>query len=390
MPPKAPFVHKLLKHLDHLDRESVQNYLLDLTDAVSRYEEILDHLSEGVILLSPEGRIQGINRQASLWLGVETREVGRIALPEILKDSELARFVSGHLPSLKQKVVGEIAMLAPREMRLRAFLIPLEPEKSDRSFVLILLDRSSGEKSSAEDERLQRIESLVSLAAGVAHEIGNPLNAIDIHLQLLKKEIRSLPEAKRTPFEKTIEVLQGETSRLDKIIRNFLKATRMPPLRLRTDDLNSVAEQALHFMEPELKRRKITTDYEPCRILPFFHMDRARLYQAFINLIKNAMEAMPGGGLLKIRLAQKDKVASIAFKDEGSGIAGEDMPHIFESYYTTKEEGSGLGLVSVFNTVRDHGGRIEVTSKVGKGTTFTLLLPMRQPKLQLPQYKAKL
>lgn len=96
---------------------------------------------------------------------------------------------------------------------------------------------------------------------------------------------------------------------------------------------------------------------------------------------------MPRGGKLTISTLKKEKAVILRFKDEGQGIPENDLPHIFEAYYTTKEEGSGLGLMTVFNTVREHGGRIEVTSQVGKGSAFTLLLPIREPQLQLPQYK---
>jgi signal transduction histidine kinase len=101
------------------------------------------------------------------------------------------------------------------------------------------------------------------------------------------------------------------------------------------------------------------------------------------------MEAMPKGGKVWISVTHRENVALVTFKDQGNGIDEDDLPHIFEAYYTTKEEGSGLGLMTVFNVVHEHGGRIEVRSKTGQGSTFTLLFPIRKPKLQLPQYKAK-
>ena len=201
--------------------------------------------------------------------------------------------------------------------------------------------------------------------------------------------MKDLRDPKGVRFEKTLDVIQAETLRLDRIVRNFLKAARRPPLRFRSEDLNQVLEEAIHFTGPELEAQGITVRFKPDPALPQFLMDRERLRQAFINLLKNALEAMPEPGSISIHVSHRDHLALIRFKDEGDGIKDEDLPHIFEAYFTTKEEGSGLGLMVVLNAVQEHGGRIEVLSKAGKGSTFILLLPIRRPKLQLPQYKTR-
>lgn len=385
MPRRAPFFHKLLNRLERVDRESVQKYLAALAHENSVSAEILDHLNEGVVMVTSEGRLLYVNRQASLWLGVNQEKSDRDLIGGAIQDRELAQFITSHLKGLKERLVGDVRLLTPREMTLRVILVPLEHQSPDKE-VLILFSTIQDEKLQS-DENLSRIEVLASLAAGIAHEIGNPLNSITIHLELLKKDAKSLPDPKRKSIEKTLEILSGETSRLDRIVRNFLKATRKPPLRFKTEDLNQIVSDAVHFMEPEFQDRKIKVMFRPDKLLPLFMLDRERLYQAFINLIKNAMEAMPQGGGLTIAIAHQNKVVSLRFKDQGAGISEADLPHIFDAYYTTKEEGSGLGLMTVYNVVREHGGRIDVASKPGKGSVFTLHLPIRQPKLQLPGYK---
>lgn len=384
MPRRTPFIHKLLNRLERVDRKSVQNYLTDLARENAVYGEILDHLNEGVLRVTEEGKVLYANRQASLWLGLDVENVEH-PLSEMIQDRELAPFIAHHLKGLKERWVGDVQLLVPREMTLRVFLVPLETQTSEKE-VLILLTPMMDEKSRL-DENLARMEALASLATGIAHEIGNPLNSIGIYLELLHKEAKSLPESKRKSIDKTLEVLTGETHRLDRIVRNFLKATRKPPLRFKSEDLNQIVDEAVGFMEPELRNRKIKVLFRPDKALAPFILDRERLYQAFINLIKNAMEAMSHGGNLSIAITHKDKVVSLNFKDEGSGIEESDLPHIFDAYYTTKDEGSGLGLMTVYHVVREHGGRIEVASKAGKGSVFTLHLPIRQPKLQLTQYK---
>jgi signal transduction histidine kinase len=230
------------------------------------------------------------------------------------------------------------------------------------------------------------MESLVRLAGGIAHEIGNPLNAITIHLELLKKRLAGLPEDDRKEIADSLSDIQGETRRLDRIIRNFLKATRKPPLRFRLDDLNEVIDDAISFLKPQLDAARILVKFSKDKGLPGFLMDRERLYYAFMNLVKNSMEAMPSGGSVKIALTHKQQRTVVTIADTGCGIAEKDLSRIFDIYYTTKPEGAGLGLMMVYDAIAEHGGKIEVASKLNKGTTFKVLLPIREPQLQLPHY----
>lgn len=381
MQSREPFIHKLLRRLDKVDRDSAQNYLSDLARENSTFQEILETLSEGVVIASAKGRLLYANRQALLWLGIKSRVPEQTPLTDAVADSELSKFLSANLSGLKERLVGDIQVLVPREMTLRAVMTPLEKQTAEKE-ILILLSDISNLRSEA-DLNQKTIHALSSLAAGIAHEIGNPLNAVHIHLELLKKELRDLPETKLKKIEKTLSVLTGETSRLDRIIRNFLKATRKPPLRFKHEDLNQILSECVSFMEPELRENGIKLKLQLEKSIPPFLMDKERLAQAFINLIKNAQEAMPKGGTISVSLARKESSALISFKDDGRGISEADLPHIFEAYYTTKEEGAGLGLMNVYNVVREHGGRIDVTSKESKGSLFILHLPIRQPKLQL-------
>lgn len=386
MPKQVPFIHKLLGKIDRLDRESIQNYITGLADDTALYRQILAHLNEGVLLAAPDGTLLYANQQAQLWTGTTIKSGRPLRLSQILKDRELADFILGHVPASSERAVANLSILTPREMILRVTVLPLSPD--DKKITLILLTQVTKGESLQED-KADKFQALISLAAGIAHEIGNPLNAIGIHLELLKKEVTSLADPKKKHLEKALNVLNAETARLDRIVRNFLKATRKPPLRYKLEDLNKVLEDAAGFMKPELEENKVLLELNLDPAIPVFLLDRERLYQAFINLIKNAMEAMPHGGSLKITSAYDGPVVMIRFKDEGCGITESDMPHIFEAYYTTKEEGSGLGLMTVYNAVKEHGGRIEVTSKTGKGSAFVISLPVRKPNLQLPQYKSK-
>lgn len=385
MPKSLPFVHKLVKNLDRIDRDSLERHLRELLDSHKTLENILHEIHEGVLVAQKNGDILFANSPALSWLGLNFSQNQKTNIKQIA-DSRVGEFLERNIPHLTQRLTGDFHILSPREMDVRIFLYPMEDKKEILILVLNLQTEKSKSSRKAADSS---IEGLLSLAAGIAHEIGNPLNSIAIHLALLQKEIKNLPDNKKTNFEKALSVLQAETGRLDRIVRNFLKAARKPPLRFRHENLNQILKAAIEFMSPELSENNVRIQIKTDDNIPPFLMDRERLHQAFINLIKNAMQAMPKGGRLLIRTSLKDKIAAVVIKDEGQGISEKDLPHIFEAYYTTKTEGSGLGLMTVWKTVAEHAGHIEVSSQPGSGSTFTLLLPLREPKLQLTLAKGK-
>jgi len=382
MSPKAPFILKVLNRIDRLDKESIRNYVIDLARNGENYREVLNLLPSGILVLNKGGYLSYANDQALTWLGLVRESVTqKKKFFEFISEERLKDFFKK--PPASERVSQDIRIYHPREMDLRCLQVPLKAAESEE--IVILMFNISIEKGrDAEHDRLARNESLLRLASGVAHEIGNPLNSINIHLNLMKKNIEALSPEARQPLMKTLAVIQNETIRLDQIVRNFLKATRRPPLRFKLENLNEIAREAVDFFRPELEKKDIQIHFKEDLTLPPFLFDRQRLYEVFINLIKNASEAMPDGGNIHVALSHKNKVCMIHINDEGSGIHEKDLGHIFEAYYTTKEEGSGLGLMLVYDAVSEHSGRIEVKSKLRQGTRFTILLPLREPKLQLP------
>ncbi|MDP3920842.1 MAG: ATP-binding protein [Candidatus Omnitrophota bacterium] len=382
MSEKVPFIQKLLKRLDRVDRVSLETYLLSLAGENESLREVLDRIEEGVMILGDGGGIEYVNRRASLALGLREAEgKGKTRNAQAIRDKALSEFIERNRRIPKDVVVEDVQVLIPQENYFRVYLSELEGSPGRCSVILVNL--TDIRNCRFDDEQLARIETLIRLTAGIAHEIGNPLNSIGIHIELLKREVGDLPQTKRARLMKTLDVLSSETSRLDRIIRNFLRATRKPPLRFRSENLGGLVAESVEVMKPELGRKKISVRVRKDPKMPEFYMDRERLSEVFINLIKNAMEAMKAHGTLKISVENEGKAAVVRFADTGCGIREEDLLHIFEPYFTTKEDGSGLGLMSVYQAVREHGGRIDVATGVGKGTTFTLVIPMRQPKLQI-------
>jgi len=375
---------KVLSRIDRLDRESIHSYVASLLCEKKQGEEILDRIEEGVLLLELQGLICYANRNAFLWLGFQRFFKGRTRLEELVEEPSIRQFFLECLKHPLNGVVDEFRLLSPREIYIRIHWMPLELD--EEKLVLVRLVNLTEEKNRGEEEaRLERIDSLIRLAAGVAHEIGNPLNSIQIHIELLKREAAGLPKTKQESMEKLINVIASETKRLDQIVRSFLRATRNPPLRFCLELLNEILEEAAELLRLELKKGKVRLKLTLDKSLPQFLLDRDRLHRAFINLIKNGMQAMPKGGELSISTLCKERLCLVRFEDSGRGIDEKDLPHIFEAYYTTKEEGSGLGLTQVYQAVREHGGRIDVKSTPGKGSAFTLILPIRRERLSLPQ-----
>ncbi|MGA1826624.1 MAG: sensor histidine kinase [bacterium] len=221
--------------------------------------------------------------------------------------------------------------------------------------------------------RTERLNSIGKLAAGVAHEIRNPLNAIGMTIQRFQHEYLPEAEENRKEFIHLTDVIREEVKRVDKIIGNFLNFAREPKLELQNVNILSIVEDILSIfaVEAEKQNIKIHAEYKPSQLM--CHCDPRKIKQALINIIKNAIQAMPDGGVLSINVGQTRDHVLISVRDDGVGIA--DTAKIFEIYYTSKEGGVGIGLPICQKIIEEHRGKIEVTSKVGEGTEFQILLP---------------
>jgi signal transduction histidine kinase len=199
----------------------------------------------------------------------------------------------------------------------------------------------------------------------------------------MERELKSLPREKAERLHEDLRVAREEIARLDRIINQFLRAVRPTKPDLQRASVNDIVAEALTLLEREIRDRDILVEQELGRDLPQSLVDRAQLKQAFYNLIKNALQAMRAGGILRVRTEATDTHIVVSFIDTGHGIAAEQIGRIFEPYYTTKEEGSGLGLMIVQRIVREHGGTLEVESDVGHGTTVRVKLPIHEKRMRL-------
>jgi signal transduction histidine kinase len=252
----------------------------------------------------------------------------------------------------------------------------------------------------------RKLVALGRLTAGIAHEVKNPLNAMMIHLELLRTKLRAMARQAARTAESVIaqpaggtavtlagrpevhassiaqgaiehvEVIEGEIRRLDEVVQGFLKFSRPEDLRLQPVRTLSIFDEILPVIEPEARRNGVSLEVNCPDSVDSVNGDAAMLRQAFLNLAQNAIQAMPNGGKLSLVCTpgSRERV-EVRIEDTGVGIAPENLGKIFDLYFTTKDHGTGIGLSMVYRIVQLHDGEIEVQSTPGRGTTFRLLLP---------------
>lgn len=381
---KSGFLDKLIARLDRLDPESVQTHFLRLAKEKGLLETIFQSIQEGVVVIDGKGLITYANRAAGELIGFNRETAVGKPMTRYLRDIEWDRVLELDPREWTKLGSHQIEVRYPESRYLSFYVVPLSAlESSEKGAVIILRDVTHDRKQEASLVESERLNAVRLLAAGVAHEIGNPLNALNIHLQLLDRELKKIEPRNRSTLVEYVDVARTEVARLDLIITQFLKAIRPSKPSLAKTSITGVLKEILSLLKQEIDNRGAHVELEIPADIPAIRLDKDQIKQAFFNIIKNALQAMPDGGLLLISGAASDRFLAVSFRDNGSGISPENIGHIFEPYYTTKAEGSGIGLMIVQRIIQDHGGRIDVHSKPGVGTTFTVFLPFDERRVRL-------
>jgi PAS domain S-box-containing protein len=379
------FLDKLVDRLDKLDPKSLQTQFLRLAKERGLLETIFQSVQEGLVVIDGTGRINYANRAAEQMLGFVFEQAKGRPVANYLRDIEWDRILSLDAGEWSRLIAQELEITYPEHRFVSFYVVPLASGKrigEDGALIMlrdVTRDRIA-ENTMIESERLNAVKLL---AAGVAHEIGNPLNALNIHLQLLERELNSLPEGDKAPLKELVGVARGEVGRLDVIITQFLRALRPAKPELVPTDMEALVKETLSLLRQEIEDRSIAVELHSASALPRIHVDPSQMKQAFFNIIRNAVQAMPNSGSLHVNLSCNDRYLAVVFRDSGGGIPAADLGRVFEPYFTTKARGSGLGLMIVQRIVQDHGGLIEIASRPDRGTVFSILLPLDERRVRL-------
>ncbi|KHE91296.1 MAG: hypothetical protein K8F52_12515 [Candidatus Scalindua rubra] len=221
---------------------------------------------------------------------------------------------------------------------------------------------------------------LNTLAAGLVHEIKNPLNSISINLQLLNEDLQDRNSAKDAKMSSRVQLLQKEVCRLDSILSDFLRFAKRPLLHFEECDINGIIESVLDFIGPEAMQNSIRVLKSFDTKLPKCNLDSSAIKQALLNVILNAQQAMPNGGELIVRTYQNGENIFIDITDTGVGIQKGKIDKIFQVYFSTKKTGTGLGLPTAKRIIEENKGTIDIRSEDGKGSSFLIKLPVSKSK----------
>jgi two-component system NtrC family sensor kinase len=227
---------------------------------------------------------------------------------------------------------------------------------------------------------VEKMATVGKMAAVVAHEINNPLSGILTYAKLLRKwmDHGDGGSDKRKDALECLDLIAGESRRCGELVKNLLTFSRTPPINLQTIDLNSIVDRTVRLVHHQCEMNGIQLQLEPAHDIPLVRCDPSQIEQVLLALMMNAIDAMPRGGNLWVRtgLGDSSEEVILVVRDDGVGIPADILPHIFEPFLTTKESGVGLGLAISHGIIERHDGRIEVASELGKGTTFTITLPI--------------
>ncbi len=335
-------------------------------------DNLVEHMPVGLLSLDHNDRISALNQTSETLLGLVSEDVVGEKFDAVLPD-ELVAIVDELDGGVKDIMTREVECLtaAGNYLPLELSASVLEGDEGEfLGHVLLMRDLREIRRLQKEVERSERLAALGSLAAGIAHEIRNPLSSIKGFATYFKERYREIPEDKQTA-----EIMILEVERLNRVVGELLEFARPMNLKTKQANLKEIIRHSIGMVHAQAEHKSIEIRVKLPSLDVFAHVDSDRVSQVLLNLYLNAIDAMETGGVLNIRLENSNEGAVITVRDNGCGIKKDDIGRIFDPYFTTKPSGTGLGLAIVYKIIEAHGCKIKVVSEPGRGTAISVVMP---------------
>lgn len=395
------FLKKAYKKIDKLNLDQVSDLMETLIRENENLTSIFESLSTGLIIVDTEWNLVHHNKASERLLHFSPDPDGN-KIWSVLEDEEIADFLENCANQQKTNIREEFSIPFGESFHFVTVkigsLVTLSGHgqtKTVAGAIITVDDVTQQRQSEILLRRMESMSRLTNLAASVAHEIKNPLGAISIHIQLLQKSVTKsrngdglLPDQRF--MENYLGVINEEIDRLNKTVVDFLFAVRPVQANMQLANPNKILKDFVDFFSPEAENRGIELELQLCQNSPRILLDEKLFREIVINLMQNSVAAIDSAkedsglsGKISVKTLVKNDKFFLFFKDNGVGMDEKTMSRVFEPYYTTKATGTGLGMTTVYKIVKEFAGDIQVTSSLGKGTVFTISLPIPQKKINL-------
>ncbi len=375
---KDDAVVRVTNTIDRLGRQ-IRTTEAVYTDLQANLNQMLDTLRDGVVLFTAEGRAVMVSDAVAHFSKLDGKPMIGLQMKDMFPvDTTLGKAMRQAFER-EQTVTAETVRIEDgREVEFSLDRIDDGLGRGRKMGTLLTLhDKGSAARLEQELEVSRRLAAVGRLTAGVGHEVKNPINAMVVHLELLRAKLEMAGEGRSflAGAQRHVEILAGEMERLDHVVQTLADFTRPMDLRLEEVGLASIVQAVVELTGAEMHENGVALKTRMDDTV-MVRADGEMLRQALLNLVLNGMQAMEaGGGILRVQVRREGDTATMEVADEGQGIAPELMPKIFDLYFTTKPKGSGIGLAMTYRIVQMHGGAMEVRSEAGQGAVFTMRLP---------------
>ncbi len=387
------FFKKVTTKISKLTPEQLEDFVETLTEENETYNAVLNSLHTGLLICNADWKLELKNKAVMRYIPMTaTNNIDPVW--ELIDNLQISEFLHQNCTNQKKNISQDFLVFDSNNASrfLSVDIFPLVRSNKLWGYIIQVDDITEKRKQEILIRRMESMASLTNLAASVAHEIKNPLGAISIHIQLIQKALTKarekdgiLPDEKHT--DKYLHIVNEEIERLNNIIVDFLAAVRPVRVTMEPSNPTKLLETFKELIEPELQEKQISLNIDLMSFPQLILVDPKMFNQVLVNLAQNAIHAMTNGGSLHIITSIKNDRFTLVFRDTGCGMNESTLSRVFEPYFTTRAQGTGLGLSLVYKIVKEMAGDISVKSEIGKGTDFTLTFPLLQREQKLLEYE---